>query len=106
MNPFPHPKHEGRPPHPEYGYALSGDAYTYKGVTFRPYRRGIGLYVRISDDFRIELFSDSVVMCRVDGQFLMSAPPPSRRRKRFRYTHTAIDAALKRIAELDAEKAA
>jgi len=49
--------HEGREPHPKYGAPLGGKPETIDGVTFRPYRRGISLYVRVSDDFRIEVFT-------------------------------------------------
>lgn len=42
-------------PHPKYGAPLSGRPLTIDGVTFRPYRCGILMYVRVSDDFRIEV---------------------------------------------------
>jgi hypothetical protein len=37
-------------------------------VTFRPYRRGIGRYARVSDDFRIEVYdSGNHLSVKVDG---------------------------------------
>lgn len=63
--------HEGRPPHPQYGKPLSGKPSVHAGITFRPYRRGIGLYVRVSDDFRICVYdhfqSGSTYTATVDG---------------------------------------
>ena len=43
-------------PHPQYGNALSGRPITVQGIIFRPYQRGIGLYARVSDDFRMEVW--------------------------------------------------
>lgn len=60
-------------PHPAYGKALSGRPNTVEGVIFRPYQRGVCLYSRCSDDFRIEVYRPirgSTYRALVDGVML------------------------------------
>jgi hypothetical protein len=86
-----HPKHEGRPAHPRYGLPLSGSPRTFAGVTFRPYKRGILLYITVSDDFRIELYTTTnrnSWTAVVDGE-----PLPTR----FRSETNAAEAAVKLV---------
>lgn len=84
-----YPHHAGRGPHPKYGLPLSGQPKTVDGVVFRPYRRGVSLYSRVSDDFRIEVlnsYSRSTYTVLVDG---VSLPT------RFRLESTAFAAGVK-----------
>lgn len=84
-----------RPTHPKYGKALSGAPYTVHNVTFWPYRRGVNLYVRVSEDRRIEVFDQRghTMAVTVDGETVPG---------KFRTRETAVAAALKIIAERNA----
>ena len=90
--------HEGRPPHPTYGPPLSGAPWTVEGVTFRPYRTPgrASQYVRVSDDFRIEVAQRSpfhlTYVASVDGQRL---------RPYFRTQRTAAQAAIIALKKKD-----
>lgn len=75
-------------PHPEYGHALGGAPFTVGGITFRPYRRGILRYIRVSDDFRIEVYAvdgRSTYRAGVDGVCMP---------KKFRFEKNAYAAAI------------
>lgn len=77
--------------HPHYGAALSGKPVTIEGVTFRPYRRGIALFSRCSDDFRIEVYRPyrgETYVAVADGTMLPT---------RFRSEKNAYLAAIKRL---------
>lgn len=64
-------RHEGRPPHPEYGAPQSGAPCTIEGVTFRPYRIGVLRSAWISDDFRMRI-TDSPYSSGRGGLFRVS----------------------------------
>lgn len=80
---------KGRPRHPQYGAALGGATQTVDGVEFYPYRRGIGLYIRVSQDGRIAICevgkTGSSFHCSVDG---LALP------KKFRLFATAAAAGI------------
>jgi hypothetical protein len=75
---------------PEYGKCLSGRPRVYKGVTFRPYRRGILLYIWVSDCERFKVFhlgqSGTTYAAMADGKDLG---------KRFRSIENAMLAAVR-----------
>lgn len=78
-------------PHPVYGEPLGGNPYHIEGVTFRPYKRGTGSYARVSDDFRIMVYSPHPTLTYravVDGVEIPT---------RFRSQQTAFRAALRHL---------
>lgn len=80
---------DGGPKHPIYGACLGGSPWDVDGVTFYPYRRRIGSYVRVSKDFRIEVWANSsanTYCSRLDGKTIGV---------RFRSQETAARAAIK-----------
>lgn len=84
-------KHDGRPPHPQYGAPTSGAPKVWEGITFRPYRVGVNRYARISDDFRVVVWDSpysNTFRASVDGRFL---------EKKFRKPETAVRAACAAI---------
>lgn len=79
------------PPHPVFGKPLSGAPKTVGGVTFRPYRTGIGTSARISDDHRAHVWrSRKSWRASVDGEMLPT---------HFRYEGTAYAAVVKTLAQ-------
>jgi hypothetical protein len=97
--------HEGRPPHPRYGAPLGGRPITVLGVTFRPYRTGIGDTARCSDDFRITIAANKYGTGRhwtytalVDGVSIRS-DADERHAKRFRSDRTAAEAAVRALQQ-------
>ncbi|HEY2593129.1 MAG TPA: hypothetical protein VGK33_04435 [Chloroflexota bacterium] len=88
--------HEGRPPHPRYGAPLGGKPVTIDGVVFRPYRAGIGMTLRASDDFRITVHANRggrawTYSASVDGVYVQSEGGGA---KRFRTDRAACEAGV------------
>jgi hypothetical protein len=91
--------HEGRPPHPQYGAPLSGNPWVIAEVTFRPYRVGVALTARCSDDFRITIWPH-IDQTRWTYSALVDGVPirgPTGNVRRFRSDHAAAEHAVKRL---------
>ena len=96
--------HEGRPPHPKYGAPLSGRPAVIDGVTFRPYRAGIALTARCSDDFRITIWPHTdqtrwTYSALVDGVPVRGSTGNTRR---FRSDFAAAEAGVKALKRQEA----
>lgn len=82
-------------PHPRYGAPLGGLPQECDGVTFRPYRTGIGSTARVSDCHRIIVYQPihtATFLASVDGEVLGT---------RFRSRVTAYQAGVRHMRSKD-----
>lgn len=52
--------------HPRYGKPVSAKTFNVEGLLFRVYRRSIGQTIRVSDDLRIEVYSNAGSISRLN----------------------------------------